>query len=408
VSFSLGNKNKTNYCFAALCLLLLTAVLKVLGSHINSTTVALTFLLVVLFVATRLGARPAVLASITSMLIFNFFFMPPFGTLTITNSDNWIALGAFLLTAVTVGQLSARAKHRAEEAEAGRLEIERLYQELQAAFQRASLAEALRQSERLKSALLDAITHDIRTPLTSIKVSVTTLLDELHSRKEGIATLNEEDKKEMLEVIEEETDRLNKFAESLIELARIDAGEMHLQPRWGAVDEIISAALDRAKPLTSNHEIEILLEDKLPNVQVDGRAVAQVIYTLIDNAVKYSPVGTFIYISAYKGECGTVRIMVEDHGQGIPQELRERVFDKFYRAMRENDQSNPPPSGTGMGLAIARGIIEAHNGHIWIEGGGDELGTRVVFTLPIGKQETVSVMELQKVDLKGSNRAPGL
>lgn len=392
-----------NYCLVVLSLLVLTVVLKLLGSHINSTTVALAFLLVVLFIATRLGARPAVFASISSMLLFNFFFLPPFGTFTITNSDNWVALGAFLLTAVTVGQLSARAKHRAEEAEASRHEIERLYQELQTAFQSASLAEALRQSERLKSALLDAISHDIRTPLTSIKVSVTTLLDELHSSKEGIATLNDEGRQEMLEVIEEETDRLNQFAENLIELARIEAGELHLQPRWGAVDEIISAALERAEPLTDNHKIEILLEDKLPDVQVDGRAVAQVIYTLIDNAVKYSPAGTYIHISACKEENGKVRIMVEDHGRGIPLELRELVFNKFFRAMQDNDQSNTQPSGTGMGLAIARGIIEAHNGQIWIEGGRGGHGTRVVVTLPINKQENASLTALQKVDLKGMN-----
>jgi K+-sensing histidine kinase KdpD len=388
---------------AVLSLLGLTGLLKLLGSHINSTTVALAFLLVVLFVATRLGARPAVVVSILSMLLFNFFFLPPFGTFTITNSDNWVALGAFLLTAVTVGQLSARAKHRAEEAEAGRHEIERLYKELQTAFKAASLAEALRQSERLKSALLDAMTHDIRTPLTSIKVSVTTLLADLHSSKEAMANLNDEDRQEMLEVIEEETDRLNQFAESLIELARIEAGEMHLQPRWGALDEIISTALERAKPLTRNHEIEVLLEDKLPDVQVDGRAVAQVIYTLVDNAVKYSPVKTYIHISAYREESGMVRIMVEDHGRGIPEELRERVFDKFFRALQDNQQSQAQPSGTGMGLAIARGIIEAHDGHIWIEGGRDGAGTRVVVSLPVGKRENASLMELQKAEFKGSH-----
>jgi K+-sensing histidine kinase KdpD len=386
-----------------LSLLALTALLKLLGNHINSTTVALAFLLIVLFVATRLGARPAVFASIGSMLVVNFFFLPPFGTFIITNSDNWIALGAFLLTSVIVGQLSARAKHRAEEAEASRHEIERLYQELQIAFQGASLAEALRQSERLKSALLDAITHDIRTPLTSIKVSVTTLLDDLDSRKAGGATLNDEDRLEMLEVIEEEADRLNKFAENLIELARIEAGELQLQPRWGAVNEIISAALERAEPLTGNHKIEILLEDNLPDVQVDGRAVAQVIYTLIDNAVKYSPAGNYIHVSAFSEDGGRVRLMVEDHGQGIALELRERVFDKFFRAMQDTDQGKTKPSGTGMGLAIARGIIEAHNGQIWIEGGHGGQGTRVIVTLPIAKQENASALALEKADLKGMN-----
>src|SRR6185503_11253463 len=168
---------------AVLGILIVTAVLRLLGNHINATTVALAMLLVVLFVATLWGARPAVFASLLGMLCFNFFFLPPLGTLTIAAPDNWVALAAFLVTAITAGQLSARVKRRAEEAEAGRLEIERLYEELQSAFERASHAEALRQSERLKSALLDAVTHDLRTPLTSIKASVTTLIDELKSKQ---------------------------------------------------------------------------------------------------------------------------------------------------------------------------------------------------------------------------------
>src|SRR5207237_2580767 len=130
--------------------------------------------------------------------------LPPVGTFTIADPDNWVALFAFLVVAMTAGQLSARARRRAEEAEAGRREIERLYRELQDAFERASHAEALRQSERLKSALLDAVTHDIRTPLTSIKASVTTLLDELRAKAEEAATLDAEGRREMVDVIDEE------------------------------------------------------------------------------------------------------------------------------------------------------------------------------------------------------------
>src|SRR5918911_2009894 len=164
------------YVVAALSVFALTLVLKIVGMHVNAATVSLALLLNVLFIATRWGSLPALFTSILAMLCFNFFFLPPFGTFTIAATDNWVALLAFLVTAVTAGQLSARAKKRAEEAETGRIEIERLYAELRGAFERASHAEALRQSEKLKSALLDAVTHDIRTPLTSIKASVTTLL----------------------------------------------------------------------------------------------------------------------------------------------------------------------------------------------------------------------------------------
>src|ERR1051325_3358733 len=281
------------YVIAAISVSITTAVLKPLGSHINSTTVALALLLNVLFIATRWGSLPALCASVVAMLCFNFFFLPPFGTLTIAAPDNWIALTAFLVTAITAGQWSRRAKKRAEEAESGRQEISRLYSELRDAFERASHTEALRQSEKLKSALLDAVTHDLRTPLTSIKASITTLLDEVRSGAPAVA-LDPESKVEMMEVIDEESDRLSRFINGLIELARIEAGELHLRRRWGAVDEIISTALTRAEPITRNHRVELEVEKELPVVRVDERAVSEVVYTLIDNAAKYSPKGSTI------------------------------------------------------------------------------------------------------------------
>jgi two-component system sensor histidine kinase KdpD len=386
-------RSRAGYLLAAAVVAALTAALKPLGGRVNSTTVALALLLAVLFIAARMESGPALVASVLAMLCFNFFFLPPFGTLHVSEPDNWVALAAFLLTAVIAGQLSARARHRAEEAEVGRLEIKRLYEELRAAFERASHAEALRQSERLKSALLDAVTHDIRTPLTSIKASVTTLLDELRGRRyDGQAvTLGAESRLEMLEVIDEESDRLNRFVEGLIELARIEAGELRLRLRWGAVDEVVAAALSRAEPLTRGHAVGVEIEDGLPAVRVDPHAVAEVVYTLLDNAAKYSPPGTNIRVAAARaGGGGMIRIAVEDEGQGIPPGLRERVFDKFFRATRDGDAGGHSPAGTGLGLAIARGIVEAHGGSIRAEGLDAGAGTRVVFTLPIGDEDSAA------------------
>jgi two-component system sensor histidine kinase KdpD len=386
-------RSRAGYVVAAAVVAALTAALKLLGGGVNSTTVALALLLAVLFIAARMESGPALVASVLAAFCFNFFFLPPFGTLHISEPENWVALAAFLLTAVVAGQLSTRARRRAEEAEAGRLEIERLYEELRSAFERASQAEALRQSEKLKSALLDAVTHDIRTPLTSIKASVTTLLDELHGRTDGrqAVALDAETRLDMLEVIDEESDRLNRFVEGLIELARIEAGELRLRLRWGAVDEVVTAALARAEPLTKRHRISVEIEDELPVVRVDPHAVAEVVYTLVDNAAKYSPTGTTIRVSASRAEGDMVRIAVEDEGQGIPPELRERVFDKFFRATRDGDSGRGGrPAGTGMGLAIARGIVEAHGGLIWVEGVAGGTGARVVLTLPIGDEETAA------------------
>lgn len=386
---SLLDHKGAGYVVAALSVGALTLLLKIVGGHVNAATVSLALLLNVLFIATRWGSLPALAASILAMLCFNFFFLPPFGTFTIAATDNWIALLAFLITAVTAGQLSARARKRAEEAETGRREIERLYAELRDAFERASHAEALRQSEKLKSALLDAVTHDLRTPLTSIKASITTLLDEVRGRINGEppVALDAESRVEMMEVINEESDRLNRFISGLIELARIEAGELQLRRRWGAVDEIISAALSRAEPITRGHRVELDVEKELPGVRVDERAVSEVVYTLIDNAAKYSAKGSVIRISARRAGDDSIEMAVEDEGPGIPSHLRERVFDKFFRATRDGDVPVHQPSGTGMGLAIAKGIVEAHEGTISIGSGRGGKGTGVLFTLPIGDDE---------------------
>lgn len=386
---NLLNAKWLGYGGAVLGVGLVTILLAPFHEQINSTTVALAFLLVVLFVALFWGSRPALLASLLGVFSLNFFFLPPLFTLSIAHSQNWVALTAFFTTALAVGQLSARAKKRAEEAEAGRREIERLYKELQSAFERASQAEALRQSEKLKSALLDAVTHDLRTPLTSIKASITTLLDEVRGRsqEDQVVPLDAEARREMMEVIDEESDRLNRFISGLIDLARIEAGELHLRRRWGTVEEIISTALGRAENLIRGRQVNVNVESELPVVRVDERAVSEVVYTLVDNAAKYSPKGTAINISARRSGDGMILMAVEDQGSGIAPNLRERVFDKFFRATRDGDISTHKPSGTGMGLAIAKGIIEAHEGRIWIESAADGKGTRVVFTLPIGDED---------------------
>jgi K+-sensing histidine kinase KdpD len=376
-----------HYALAVLGVFAVTVLLELIRAQVNSTTVALALLLVVLFVATLWGSKPALVASAVGMFCFNFFFLPPVKNLNIADPQNWVALAAFLITAITAGQLSARAKRRAEEAETGRREIERLYEELRDAFERASHAEALRQSERLKSALLDAVTHDLRTPLTSIKASVTTLLDDAREPS-GEVALDVEGRQELMEVINEESDRLNHFVEGLVELARIEAGEMHLRRSWGGVDEIIAAALVRAQTLTQHHRVEVEIERDLPVVRVDSRAVAEVIYTLVDNARKYAPQGTTIRVEVKRAPDEMICFSVEDEGKGVPLEMRERVFDKFFRATAgEAGSEVKRPAGIGMGLAIARGIVEAHGGRIWIEEGAERLGARVKFTVPVGDEE---------------------
>lgn len=382
---TISNKQWLSYFLAASGVAALTATLIPLRGQINSTTVGFAFLLVVLFVAIFWGSKPALLASVLGMLCFNFFFLPPFHTFTIADSQNWVALTAFFITALAVGQLSARAKRRASEAEAGRVEIERLYEELRDAFERASEAEALKRSERLKSALLDAVTHDIRTPLTSIKASATLLLEDRETGQE-VEKLSPEEQQAMLEVITHGADRLDRFIEGIVDLARIETGDMNLYRNWGAVEDIIEAALAQAEPLTRQHQIRVSVEDELPIVRVDSRAVAEVIYTLIDNASKYAPPETLITIEADRVADDIIEIAVEDQGPGIASHLRERVFERFYR-VTSNGTADAPTGGIGMGLAIAKGIVEAHNGRIWIEDGTKGRGARIIFTVPVGDED---------------------
>lgn len=379
---ALGRKPRLGYIVAVLVISAATSVLRIFGGHVNPTTAALALLLIVLFVATAWGPKPAILASLLGVASFNFFFLPPVGTFNIAEPENWIAFCAFLITAVTVGQLSAHARRRAAEADNARLEIERLYHELQESFEQASQAKAIKQSERLKSALLDAVTHDLRTPLTAIKASVTTLLDDQPARitDEGAMRLGEEGRQEMLEVIDEEADRLDRFIEGLMELARIEAGELQLRRHHASLNEIITAALKRAEPRTRLHATEVQVDQDLPSVNVDEPALVEVVYVLLDNAAKYSPAGSSIVVTASRANDNEVHLMVLDQGPGIAAELRERVFVKFFRAT--GDSNERKASGTGMGLAIAQGIVEAHGGRIWNADGVDGRGTRFIVALP--------------------------
>jgi len=350
--------------------LVATVGLAELGERVNLVTVSLSLLLIVLAAATFFGRNPGLLASFVAMLCFNYFFIPPVHTWTISDPQNLVAWAAFTITALIAGELSAYANRRAREAE-------QLFEELQKAFKSATEAEALKQSEKLKSALLDAVTHDLRTPLTSIKASVTTLLDSEGGHR--TIELGSEGRAEFLDIINEETDRLNGFIEGMVQLARIEAGSVNAGDTLSNVEEIVTIALERAEPVVANHHLVLNLQKELPLIRVDARAIAEVIYNLVENAAKYSPPATTITMTA-AAHGNAVLISVMDEGKGIPPESREKVFEKFVRL--DGDRTD----GLGLGLAIARGIVEAQNGKIEIRSGENEKGTKVTLTLLIGEE----------------------
>ena len=172
----------------------------------------------------------------------------------------------------------------------------------------------------------------------------------------------------------------------MVDLARLEAGKSSLRKTWSEVEEIIGNAIERARTSLTNHHIIVEIEREMPAVRVDAASIEEVIYTLLDNAAKYSPDTSDIRIKARRGANETVEISVEDKGSGIPLDMRERVFDKFFRASAADD-ANSTSSGLGLGLAIARGVTESQDGRIWIEDGRDGFVTRVVFTIPVGDDE---------------------
>ena len=429
----------------------------------NTTTVALSLLLAILGISTWWGLAEATVASVLAVLGFNFYFLPPVGTLTIQDPQNWVALAAFLVTAVTASQLSAHARRRAAADEARRVEVERLYALVQAmsltgsvlktarefvhrvvqvfgcdgaalyyrptgeffrsgaesgpvtdhdlevaaelenvsidsrnvatapvrlgvrslgsmaligrlpsaemvraiadtvaitiekarVIQDASRAEAARQGEAIKAALLDALAHDIKTPLTSIKAAVTTLLGV--QNEPGMS-------RELLDIINESADRLNQIAAEVIAMARIEAGKLHLDKRPFAVEELISAALGELAPAARGRDLSVEIGGELPLAEADFELAQQVVKHFVENALTYAPETAPIRVTA-EVKNGKIVIGVADRGPGIEENERALIFDKFFRGRRHRFATK----GTGMGLAIAKGIAEAHGERVWVE-----------------------------------------
>ena len=451
---------------------------------VNPTTVALTLLLAVLGIAAQWGLTESIVASLAAMLGFNYFFLPPIGTFEIADSQNWVALIAFLVTAFTASQLSIRARRRTAEADARRREVERLYAlgqtmlmsgsvrttardtvnsimrtfeipgavlfskaedeffrsdrqtlaisdeqlrwiagsdeplvdrqrqiaitpirlggqvlgslgfigctmstaalnavtylvaigiERARSLEEGSKTEALRQSEALKAALLDALAHDLKTPLTSIKGAVSHLL----------AKPRDAEEKELLTIADEEADRLNQLVVEVLEMARIEAAKLHPDRSAHAVGEIISAAVQAQEESLKGRRVELHVAEPLPPADVDFEFIQEVLKQLLDNAVKYSPAGSPLIISAsVAGE--RIVISITDRGEGIAEDEQTRIFEKFYRGRSSRDHV----LGTGLGLSIAKGIIEAHGGKIWVTSQAGK-GSIFSFALPISKEELV-------------------
>jgi two-component system sensor histidine kinase KdpD len=342
------------------------------GFRLSATTALL--ILAVLVTALKWGTRPGLVAAGMAVVAYVVILLTQ-TTFGVEPENDLITAVVFAATAMIVGELVARSRQQAEENAKAREEIERLYRQLETAFDRASEAEAARRNEQIKTALLDALTHNLRTPLTAIKASVTALL----TPGAGGESMPESARRTLLSVIDEESDRLNRFVEGLTTAGSTEASRpAAYEPK--TVDDLVQAAVDRAATVTKHHVVDVHLRADLPALSVDAAAVTEVLYMLLDNASKYSPIGGRIRIGA-DADGDRVRIIVVDEGPGIPPEYREKVFEKFFR-MPGREATDPRRSGVGLGLSIARRLIDAQGGRAWVEGGPGGRGTIAVVELP--------------------------
>lgn len=234
----------------------------------------------------------------------------------------------------------------------------------------AAEAEALRRADELKSALLRAVSHELRTPLATISAAADSLLQEdvAWSPADRIAFIRD---------IANEARRLSRLVDNLLDLSRIEGGYLRPQKAWHDLSGLIEEVLERLKPITADHPITVEIPEDLPPVLLDYVEIAQVLTNLIENATKYTPPGTEITVRVSRTD-HEVQVEVADRGPGLPPEVLGRVFEPFYRVERQG----PRPRGTGLGLAVAKGLVEAHGGRIWAENRPDG-GARFIFTLPL-------------------------
>jgi two-component system sensor histidine kinase KdpD len=296
------------------------------------------YLFAVLPVAVLWGLPYGVAVSIVSMLAFNFFFLPPTHTFSLSDSENWVALAVYLVTAVSVSELAARARRRAAEAEL--------------LARTASEADALRRSDAVKTAVLRSVSHDIRSPITAIM----TASDVLESSD---GALSPDERAELQSAIRFQIRRLNRFVSNMLDLSKLEGGAARPARELWTVDGLIARALEALGP--ENGRIDAVLPEDSPPVRVDAAQLETALVNLLENALKFSSQTDRVELHPEAaGDEVVVRIV--DHGPGIPESERERIFEPFARGANAEGGR-----GSGLGLAIARGFVHLNGGRLWLE-----------------------------------------
>jgi len=330
-------------------------------------SLGIVYLPAILLISTVWGLRLGLFASIVSAAAFNFFHIPPLYRFTIADEENWVALIAFVIAAFISSTVAGLARARAVEAERRREEADRALAELEALSRErdrmqaeAVQAEAVRRSDELKTVLLRSVSHDLRTPLTSIIAGGSAL---------GSETLTAEERAELSEGIVAEGSRLSRLVENLLDLSRLEAGKA--EPHRGPVD--LAEVLEAARQGQGNSEsIRLGVDPDLPMVEADAAQLERVFANLLENAVRYGSGRPVLVRSRVVG--GNIVVRVVDQGPGIAERDWGRIFEPFQHG-------DAAGAGSGLGLAIAKGFVEANGGEIAVESLPGQ-GTSFVVTLP--------------------------
>ena len=321
----------------------------------NPTIAALTFLLVVFGVAAQSTLRVAICCSLVATACLNFFFFPPTGTWWIGDPENWFALFTFLVASVGVSRLSSQARARLETRKE---------------------AELMRRSAEFRSTLLASLSHDLRTPLTAVTIASNNL---------DATALDESQRRDQVDVIRTEVSRLNRLFENIVEMARIETRAIAAEPQWVQPAEIIDTARHQVGRELTSHPVSVDVDERTA-VKTDPRLASTALARLLENAARYSGGGTPIEIWASVDE-GALQIRVRDHGPGIAPDEVHRVFERFYRGASAQHHF-----GTGMGLAIAKGLLEAQNGTVWAEN-HPERGAIFTLAIPVESRALVHILD---------------
>lgn len=328
----------TPYFIALLVIGGWTAFIKLIFPQIELVNLVMTYLLLNALIAVQYGRGPSLVSAALSVAAFDFFFVLPHLTFAVAETKYFLTFFIMFVVTLLISHLTIQIKKNAETANRAKREVER---------------------ETIISSLLSSVSHDLRTPLTSISGAASTLLSQEFK-------LSENDHKHLLETIHDESLRLNRLVENILQMTKIESGNIPVQKELHSLEEIIGSALNRLNLLLQDRPVTTEIPNQLSLVPLDPILIGQVLVNLLENAVRYtpqgSPLGIFVFQDPQK-----IWVEILDRGPGIPQQEKNLIFEKFYRSDKRDI------FGSGLGLAICKGIIKAHGGQMGVkdrEGGG--------------------------------------